>query len=29
VGRHKGGPLLTLNVAILFAIPLFGDNPYA
>jgi hypothetical protein len=36
VGRHKGGPmtvagalLLTFNVAILFAIPLFGDNPYA
>jgi hypothetical protein len=34
VGRHKGGPmtfagalLLTLNVAILFAIPLL--NPYA
>jgi RNA polymerase sigma factor (sigma-70 family) len=36
VGRRKGDPmtfagalLLTLNVAILFAIPLFGDNPYA
>ena len=24
-----GALLLTFNVAILFAIPLFGDNPYA
>jgi predicted naringenin-chalcone synthase len=29
ISDDAGALLLTFNVAILFAIPLFGDNPYA